>query len=64
MLIITDAQNVDEIMQKIGNQEIKISLIGEVKGIDAGIKLVTSDKSSEIYPPESDELYKIVSVGE
>jgi hydrogenase expression/formation protein HypE len=62
MLIITDAQHKNEIMQRINNYGIKISLIGEIKDINAGIKLVTGDISSEISPPESDELYKVVGI--
>ena len=60
MLIITDAQNKDKLMQEMQKQNIRISLIGEVTDAKSGVKLVENGDSTEVEPPESDELYKVV----
>jgi len=63
MLIITDAKNKDRLMQEMKAQNIQISLIGEVTDANSGVKLISgevSGVSTEITPPESDELYKVV----
>jgi len=69
MLIITDAQNKDRLMQEMKKQSIMISLIGEVTDANLGVQLISGGVSgvstddgvsTEITPPESDELYKVV----
>ena len=60
MLIITDAKNKDKLMQEMQKQSIMISLIGEITDTKSGVKLVGNGVSTEITPPESDELYKVV----
>jgi hydrogenase expression/formation protein HypE len=60
MVIITGAENKEKIEGEMKKAGIKISLIGEVREKDAGIMLESRGAKSEIMPPESDELYKVV----
>jgi hydrogenase expression/formation protein HypE len=62
MLIIADPKNKDKLMQEMKKQNIQVSLIGEVTSANDKIKLVAGGTSTEILPPESDELYKVVNM--
>jgi hydrogenase maturation factor len=62
MLIIADPKNKDKLMQEMKKQNIQVSLIGEVTSANDKIKLVAGGTSTELLPPESDELYKVVEL--
>ncbi len=56
MIIITDDNNSDEIIEKLRLEDIKCTVIGEVTKED--ILMMEDGKIKEIIPPASDELYK------
>lgn len=56
MLVVAKENKVLEIQEKLGEKNIKVSVIGEV--IEDGIFIEEDGKLKEIPSPESDELYK------
>jgi hydrogenase expression/formation protein HypE len=64
MLIIADPKNKEKLMQEMKKCDIQISLIGEVTSANDGIRLVAGGTSTEILPPESDEIYKAVNMND
>jgi hydrogenase expression/formation protein HypE len=60
MLIIAKEEKLKEIYEKLGKLNIKISVIGEI--IDKGVRLEKDGKEFKIDPPDSDELYKALSL--
>ncbi|KPU27001.1 AIR synthase [Caloranaerobacter sp. TR13] len=58
MLIIAPKGKADEIISELINNNINVSLIGEI--IEKGILIEDEGSVKEILPPESDELYKVV----
>ncbi|MCL1809167.1 MAG: AIR synthase-related protein [Clostridiales bacterium] len=59
MVIITAAENKDELTRKMCEAGVKLTLIGEVKEKGFGVKLVCEGKATEVGPPESDEIYRV-----
>ncbi len=60
MLIIAAPEKVGLLKEKLGEEEIKVTVIGEV--IEEGIYLQKEKKLVEIAPPSSDELYRALSI--
>jgi hydrogenase expression/formation protein HypE len=60
MLIIAKEEKLKEIYEELGKLNIKISVIGEI--IDKGVRLEKDGKEFKIDPPDSDELYKALSL--
>ncbi|WP_427340276.1 AIR synthase family protein [Caloranaerobacter sp. DY30410] len=58
MLIISPKEKTDAIMSELTNNNINVSLIGEI--IEKGILIEDEGSVKEILPPGSDELYKVV----
>lgn len=56
MLVIAKAEKLREIEAKLGKENIKISVIGEV--IEEGIFIEKAGRTEEISSPEADELYR------
>ena len=59
MLIIAGDDSVETIVEKLNEEGIEVSIIGEV--VDSGINVDRSGVLEEIIPPTSDELYKALS---
>ncbi|MSU00269.1 AIR synthase family protein [Tissierella pigra] len=60
MLIIAEEEKIVEIGEKLNEEGIKVTVIGEV--IDKGITLEKDGETIAIEPPQSDELYKALSL--
>ena len=60
MLIIAKEEKLKEIYEELDKMDIKISVIGEI--IDEGVRLEKDGREFEIDPPDSDELYKALSL--
>lgn len=60
MLIIAKEEKLKEIYEKLEKDDIKISVIGEI--INNGVTLEKDGGEFEIDPPDSDELYKALSL--
>ena len=60
MVIVTRPDKKEQLERELESSGIRSSLIGEMKKKEAGIKLAGKGGTSEILPPESDELYKAV----
>src|SRR5699024_5067963 len=56
MLMVIDEENYKELKTKLKEEDIRLTIIGEV--VDEGIYIKDGDTMEEITPPESDELYK------
>lgn len=56
MLMVLDEKNYDDLKEKLKEDKIDLTIIGEI--IEEGIYLKDGDNIKEIAPPESDELYK------
>lgn len=59
MIIIADKDKVSVLQEKLEEEGIKVTEIGEV--IEEGIYLEKNGETMEILPPSSDELYKALS---
>ncbi|NLY76864.1 MAG: AIR synthase [Tissierellia bacterium] len=62
MLIIAKKEKVSLLKEKLSEEGIEVTEIGEV--IEEGIYLQKKDGLAEIAPPSSDELYKALSIKE
>lgn len=60
MLIIAKEEKLKEIYEELDKMDIKISVIGEI--IDEGVRLEKDGREFEVDPPDSDELYKALSL--
>lgn len=60
MLIIAKEEKLKKIYEELDKMDIKISVIGEI--IDEGVRLEKDGREFEIDPPDSDELYKALSL--
>jgi hydrogenase expression/formation protein HypE len=60
MLIIAEAKSKNKLIDEMESQGIHISAIGEVTEAKNGLKLIVDGVFTEIEPPQSDELYKVV----
>lgn len=62
MLIIVHPEHKEEIQEAMKREGIKISCIGVIKEKNFGImsRICENGKLCEIFPPESDELYKVI----
>ena len=58
MLIISPVDKVEDILQKLGQNNIQASLIGQVT--EKGIKIMENQEIKDIDFLESDELYKVI----
>ena len=58
MLIISPVDKVEDILQKLGQNNIQASLIGQVT--EEGIKIMENQEIKDIDFLESDELYKVI----
>lgn len=60
MLIIAKEDKISEILSKLSEENINITVIGEI--IDEGIYIDRNGLVEEILPPGSDELYKALQI--
>lgn len=61
MLIIAGRKQADSIISKCKEEAIRVSVIGEVRAKENGVKVLSeTGELSEIAPPEADELYKVI----
>ncbi|NLY70464.1 MAG: AIR synthase [Clostridiales bacterium] len=60
MMIVVSPDKKDLIINRIQESGISISCIGIVRDKSFGRMLVDGDKKTEIRPPDSDELYKVI----
>ena len=61
MLIAAPEEKAEKIMEKYSMENIRVSIIGEVKPEDEGVKVLGKDGAvTDIMPPEADELYKVI----
>ncbi len=60
MLIIAKEDKISEILSKLSEENINITVIGEI--IDEGIYIDKNGLVEEILPPGSDELYKALQI--
>lgn len=58
MLIISPKEKADTLISELISNNINVSLIGEI--IEEGILIEDEGVIKEIFPPESDELYKVI----
>jgi len=60
MIIMVHPEKKEAMEKALAACDVKASLIGTIKEISHGLRLLENGKTSEIAPPESDELYKVV----
>lgn len=59
MLMIVNGNQIEELMNRFKEEEIELSVIGEV--IEDGVYMEDRGKSKIIQPPEADELYRALN---
>lgn len=60
MMIIAHPEQKDELMNRISQSDVSISCIGKITEESLGRILINGSKKTEITPPDSDELYKVI----
>lgn len=61
MMIMVHPEQREELENQIANAGIVISCIGRIKESSEGIYMMKEEVKLEIKPPDSDELYKVIS---
>ena len=61
MVIVTRPDKKEQLEKGLAEAGVRVSLIGVIKAKEFGIKMVCCGEASEVYPPGSDEIYKVLN---